>query len=58
MGTAKKELTPAKATAIFISFTAYFYMLLFTLLPLLKANFALNPALFNGPTFIAIALGL
>jgi len=46
MGMTKKELAPAKAATIFISFTAYFYMLLFTLLPLLKANFALNPALY------------
>jgi len=46
MGTAKKELTPAKAAAIFISFTAYFYILLFTLLPFLKANSDLNPALY------------
>jgi len=46
MGTTKKELTPAKAAAIFISFTAYFYILLFTLLPFLKANSDLNPALY------------
>ena len=46
MGASKKELTPAKAAAIFISFTAYFYVLLFTLLPFLKAKFDLNPALY------------
>jgi membrane protease YdiL (CAAX protease family) len=46
MGAAKKELTPVKATAIFISFTAYFYVLLFTLLPFLKATFDLHPALY------------
>jgi membrane protease YdiL (CAAX protease family) len=46
MGALKKELTPARAAAIFISFTAYFYVLLFTLLPFLKANFDLNPALY------------
>ncbi len=46
MDTTKKELTPVKAAAIFIIFTAYFYFLLFTLLPFLKANFTLNPALY------------
>ena len=46
MGTAKKELTPVKAAVIFILFTVYFYILLFTLLPFLKANFILNPALY------------
>jgi len=35
MGASKKELTPAKAAAVFISFTAYFYVLLFTTLKLL-----------------------
>jgi membrane protease YdiL (CAAX protease family) len=46
MGTEKKELTPLKGAAIFLFFTAYFYFLLFTLLPFLKANFKLNPALY------------
>jgi membrane protease YdiL (CAAX protease family) len=46
MGTTQKKLTPAKAAAIFVSFTAYFCILLFTLLPFLKANFDLNPALY------------
>ncbi|MBE2280805.1 MAG: CPBP family intramembrane metalloprotease [Ignavibacteriaceae bacterium] len=41
-----KKITLAKATGIFIGFTAYFFMLLFTLLPFLKNNFLLNPALY------------
>jgi membrane protease YdiL (CAAX protease family) len=44
--TAVREIGPAHAAAIFVSFTAYFYVLLFTLLPFLKANFFLNPALY------------
>lgn len=39
-------ITPARVAAIFLLFTAYFYALLFTLLPCLKANLALHPALY------------
>lgn len=41
-----KKLNSLKATTIFIGFTAYFFMLLFTLLPFLKNTFTLNPALY------------
>ena len=36
----------SKATLIFAAFTAYFFLLLFTLLPLLKATLSLNPAVY------------
>lgn len=42
----EKQFSLSRATIIFTSFTAYFYLLLFTLLPFLKANFTLNPALY------------
>lgn len=42
----EKQLTPVKAALIFIGFTLYFYLLLFTLLPIIKANIRLNPALY------------
>lgn len=35
-----------KAALLFIGFTAYFYLLLFTLLPFVKASFTVNPALY------------
>lgn len=41
-----KPLSASKATTIFFGFTAYFYLLLFTLLPFLKVNFSVNPALY------------
>ena len=41
-----KKISLLKAMAIFIGFTAYFYILLFTLLPFLKTNFSINPALY------------
>jgi membrane protease YdiL (CAAX protease family) len=44
--TAEKRLRPAQAALVFASFTAYFYLLLFTLRPFLQANFSLNPALY------------
>ncbi len=40
------RLSPAAAAAIFFFFTAWFYLLLFTLRPLLKANYAWHPALY------------
>ena len=42
----QKLITPLKASAIFIAFTAYFFVLLFTFLPFLKSNFPINPALY------------
>ena len=42
----KQNITPLKAAIIFMAFTGYFFLLLFTLLPFLKANFAFNPALY------------
>jgi len=41
-----KKLSIAKAITIFIGFTSYFLILLFTLLPFLKNNFVINPALY------------
>lgn len=41
-----KKLSLLKAIAIFIGFTVYFFFLLFTLLPFLKTNFLINPALY------------
>ena len=35
-----------EASAIFIGFTAYFYLLLFTLLPFLKSRISINPAVY------------
>lgn len=40
-----KSISPGKALAIFAGFTAYFFVLLFTLYPVLVANFAWNPVL-------------
>lgn len=40
------NLSLSKAILIFTGFTAYFYLLLFTLLPFLKNNFSFNPALY------------
>jgi membrane protease YdiL (CAAX protease family) len=42
----EKKITPFKAASIFLVFTLYFYLLLFTLLPFLKSHFSLNPALY------------
>ena len=39
-------VSPLEAALTFVGFTAYFYLLLFTLLPFLKANFRLHPALY------------
>ena len=41
-----RNLNAVQAAAIFVSFTAYFYLLLFTLLPLLKANYSWHSALY------------
>ena len=41
-----REIPRAGAALVFVSFTAYFYLLLFTLRPLLMAHFSLNPALY------------
>ncbi len=40
-----KKVSSLKAIVLFTLFTAYFFVLLYTLLPYLKANFTLNPAL-------------
>jgi membrane protease YdiL (CAAX protease family) len=40
-----KKLGYPRAAAIFLGFTAYFYLLVLFLIPWLKANFVLNPAL-------------
>ncbi len=42
----KKQITFLKGISIFVIFTVYFYFLLFTLLPLLKSNFSIHPALY------------
>jgi membrane protease YdiL (CAAX protease family) len=42
----QKEVTAFKAALIFIVFTLYFFLLLLTLLPFLKSNFSINPALY------------
>lgn len=42
----EKVVTPLEAALTFASFTAYFYLLLFTLLPWMKANIVLHPALY------------
>lgn len=41
-----KPISILKASAIFIGFTLYFYLLLFTLLPFTKAHLELNPAMY------------
>jgi len=41
-----REISRAGAALVFVSFTAYFYLLLFTLRPFLLAHFTLNPALY------------
>jgi membrane protease YdiL (CAAX protease family) len=38
------KLRVSEASAIFIGFTAYFYLLLYTLLPFLKSRISINPA--------------
>ncbi len=43
---AQGEITRMKTALFFASFTAYFYLLLFTLRPFLSEHFALNPALY------------
>ena len=40
-----KKLGYPRAAAIFLGFTAYFYLLVLFLIPWLKSSFALNPAL-------------
>jgi membrane protease YdiL (CAAX protease family) len=42
----KKPVSPLKAVAIFLVATLYFYLLLFTLFPFLKANFSVHPAVY------------
>ncbi len=42
----EKRISLLKASLIFAGFTAYFFALLHTLLPFLKANFSLNPSLY------------
>jgi len=41
-----KNLTFLKASTVFIGFTIYFFILLFTLFPFLKKSFIMNPALY------------
>lgn len=41
-----KKLSRVKATAIYIGFTVYFFLLLYILLPYLKKNFEINSALY------------
>jgi membrane protease YdiL (CAAX protease family) len=40
------RITSSRATLIFTAFTAYFFLLLYTLLPLLKATFSLHAAVY------------
>jgi membrane protease YdiL (CAAX protease family) len=40
------RITALKAIILFTVFTAYFFLLLYTLLPFLKSNFSINPALY------------
>jgi membrane protease YdiL (CAAX protease family) len=40
-----KSVSPSHAVAVFVGFTAYFFLLLFTLHPFLAASFAWNPVL-------------
>lgn len=42
----KQKISIVKTISVFVLFTAYFYLLLFTLFPFLKSNFSLNPALY------------
>jgi membrane protease YdiL (CAAX protease family) len=42
----KEEIKKLRAGMIFAGFTAYFFLLLFTLLPFLKSNFSFNSALY------------
>jgi membrane protease YdiL (CAAX protease family) len=42
----KKQISRQRAILIFVGFTLYFYLLLYTLLPLLKANSDFNPAVY------------
>lgn len=42
----KNQITKLTATLIFTSFTIYFFVLLFTLLPFLKHNYSINSALY------------
>lgn len=42
----KVNISPVKAALVFFAFTLYFYLLLFTLVPWLKSNYTLNPALY------------
>ena len=41
-----EKLSKEKAIAIFLGFTSYFFILLFTLLPCLKNSFIINPAMY------------
>ncbi|HUU04979.1 MAG TPA: CPBP family intramembrane glutamic endopeptidase [Patescibacteria group bacterium] len=42
----QKKVTLLKAALIFLAGALYFFLLLFTLLPFLKSNFSVNPALY------------
>lgn len=42
----QRIITPIKTITIFTMFTAYFFILLFTLLPYLKLNYSINTALY------------
>ena len=42
----KQKVSPLKAIIIFLVSTAYFFLLLFTLLPFLKSHYSINPALY------------
>jgi membrane protease YdiL (CAAX protease family) len=41
-----KKLSSINAVAVFLGFTVYFFILLFTLLPYLKNNYSTNSALY------------
>ena len=42
----KQKVSPLKAIIIFLVSTAYFFLLLFTLLPFLESHYSINPALY------------
>jgi membrane protease YdiL (CAAX protease family) len=42
----QSKISPVKAIVIFTIFTVYFFLLLFTLLPFLKSNYSINPAIY------------
>lgn len=42
----KKELSPLKAISVFLIFTIYFYLLLYTIYPFVKSKFSLHPTVY------------